>query len=144
METGRMEMKKILVHIDWCDKNYGAVTDCKELMGVVAVTDKTMLGLKSSLLESIDFHIDGLVNDGEHIPEWLATKNFEIVYDYTLSAILQESQQFTTLAAISRATGIKHAQLSHYANAVCRPRPAQRKKVIDGLHSIGQKCLSLG
>ena len=44
-------MEKIHVKVDWCDKNYGAVTECEALNGVVAVTNKTYDGLMADLGE---------------------------------------------------------------------------------------------
>ncbi len=55
----------------------------------------------------------------------------------------KEVEKFTTLAALSRATGINQRQLSHYAIGTKQPRPASRERIIQGLHAIGRMALSL-
>ena len=89
--------------------------------------------------EGLQFHLEGCINDGDPISEDIKNGNYELVYEKRVSAILHEAQQFTTLAALSRATGIRHAQLSHYANAVSKPRPEQCARIIEGLHTIGRE-----
>ena len=132
-------MKKLNVLVDWCDKNYSAFIN-EDVDGVIIVTDKTLDGLKTKLQEAAEFHFEGLGEDAE---AWMMSGDFELEYSYTMSAILQNALNFTTLAALSRITGIKHAQLSHYANAVSRPKAEQYNKIISGLHTIGQACLSM-
>ena len=41
--------------------------------------------------------------DGVTLPEWLVNKGYEISYPLTISAILRQLEQYTTMAAISRA-----------------------------------------
>ena len=47
------------------------------------------------------------------------------------------------MAAISRASGISQQQLSHYANGLKNPRPAQRQRIVEGIHRIGEKMLEV-
>lgn len=81
--------------------------------------------------------------DNEPLPEWLSSGDYKIEYTLSASALLRQAESFTTLAAISRATGINQKLLSHYANALKIPRPAQRQRIIDGLHSIGTQILAV-
>ena len=84
-----------------------------------------------------------MVEDGDQVPEWLASGDYEIVYTLSASALLRNAEFFTTMAAISRATGINQKLLSHYANALKIPRPAQRQRIVDGLHMIGRQFLAV-
>ena len=77
------------------------------------------------------------------VQQYLRLHEYILEYEKRISAILHEAQQYTTLSALSRITGIKHAQLSHYANAVSQPRPAQRTRILEGIHKIGESCLAL-
>lgn len=132
-------MEKLVVLVDWCEKNYSALIN-ENIDGMVIVTAKTMEELKTQLNESIQLHL----NDEESaVCVALKQLGYELEYKYTMSAILQNALNFTTLAALSRITGIKHAQLSHYANAVSRPKQEQYNKIISGLHTIGNACLSI-
>ena len=42
-----------------------------------------------------------------------------------------------TRSALARVTGINERLLGHYATGHRNPRPAQRQKIIDGIHKIG-------
>lgn len=84
-----------------------------------------------------------MVADGDELPRWLVSGDYEIEYVLAVSALLRQAEQFTTLAVISRFTGINQKQLSHYANSVKKPREAQRIRIINGLHALGQQFLAV-
>lgn len=131
-------METVKVTIDWCDRNYSAFIG-EKIGGVVIITDKSLEDLKKKLRGAVDAHIEDL---GEDAAEWLRRGDYAFEYEFTMSATLQNALNYTTLAALSRITGIRHAQLSHYANAVSRPKPQQSEKIISGLHAIGHACLA--
>ena len=135
----RMVMEKIIVKVDWCGKNYASYISDPRINGLVISTGRTIEDLRKETEEGLQFHLEGCINDGDPISEDIKNGNYELVYEKRVSAILHEAQQFTTLAALSRATGIRHAQLSHYANAVSKPRPEQCARIIEGLHTIGRE-----
>lgn len=136
-------MDKINVKVDWCEKNYGAVTECEALNGVVAVTSKTYDGLMADLADAVRLHVEGCVADGDTLPEWLVKGEYEFDIELGTSALLRRCEQFTSLSAISRASGISQQQLSHYANGLKKPRPAQRRRIVEGIHRIGEKMLEV-
>lgn len=137
-QNNREDMEKIIVKVDWCGKNYASYISDPRINGLVVSTAKTYEDLQKETQESLQIHIEGCVADGDSILENIKNGDYELVYEKRVSAILHEAQQYTTLAALSRTTGIRHAQLSHYANAVSRPRPEQCERIIDGLHTIGK------
>ena len=49
-----------------------------------------------------------------------------------------------TKAALSRITRINQRQLWHLACGMCVPRPAQGKRIEDGLHRLGAEQLTIG
>ena len=65
--------------IGWSGNNYSCVTDDKALNGIVVVTNKTLKGLKKEFKESLQFHIDGCVQDGDKLPEWLVSGKYELI-----------------------------------------------------------------
>ncbi len=137
-----MQIKKIKVSVSWSGENYNGGTGDPEL-GAILVTAPTLDEFKKEFEESLEFHIEGLKGDGNDIPEYILSGNYRIVYNLEASALLKEAESFTTLAAISRATGINQKQLSHYANGVKQPRPSSRERIIQGIHAIGLKALAL-
>jgi len=102
-------------------------------------TAKTFEELQQEVEETIHFHIEGCIRDGDILPEEITAGQYELDFEKRISAILHEAQQYTTLSALSRVTGIRHAQLSHYANSVSQPRTPQRERIIEGLHTIGKE-----
>ena len=136
-------MEKIRVKIDWCDKNFAAVTEDDSLCGMVLVTASTYEGLLCDLREAISEHVEGVTAGGDDVPEWLKSGAYELDIDLGAAALIRRCEQFTTLAAIARATGINQALLTHYATGLKVPREKQRARIVEGLHRIGEALLSL-
>lgn len=136
-------MEKIKVKVYWSDKNYSCGWAMPEL-GAVMATHSTLKGVKSEFIASMEEHISFLVEDGQDVPQWLIQKDYEIEWVMHISAILRNAEQYTTMAALSRVTGINQKQLGHYASGIKEPRQAQRERIINGLHEIGRTFLSIG
>ena len=135
-------MEKITVNVEWCNKNFAASVG-DNVPGAVVVTAKTLKQLKADVADSLRFHVEGMVADGDDVPEWLRSEEYEFDWVMGTSALLRECEQYTDLAAISRASGVNARQLSHYANGIKRPRAEQRKRIIDGLHKIGEELMTV-
>lgn len=132
----------IKVDITWSEKNYCCGWGF-EGVGAILCTNKSIDGIKHDFEESLRFHVEAMIEDGDEIPQWLADGDYSIEYTLSPAAMLREAERFTTMAAISRATGINQKLLSHYANALKIPRPAQRQRIVDGLHAIGRLFLAV-
>ena len=112
--------------------------------GVVAVTAKDIRELKQEVAETLRFHVEGMLADGDVVPQWLADGNYEFEYNYMdAAALIHACEIYATIAALSRATGINQRQLSHYANGLRHQRPEQRQRIIEGVHQIGRELLSV-
>lgn len=135
-------METIKVEIYWSEKNYCCGWGF-EGVGVVMCTNKSFEGLKAEFADTLRFHVESMVNDGEPVPEWLASGDYKIEFTLAVSALLRQAEQFTTMAAISRVTGINQKLLSNYASAVKVPRQSQRDRIVAGLHEIGRQFLSV-
>ena len=115
-------MEKIIVNVSWCDKNYGAALS-ENVPGAVVVTAKSYEELVDEVRNTLNFHVEGMVADGDDIP--------------------QMCSPYASIAAISRVSGINQHQLSHYANGIKRPRPEQRRRIVEGLHKIGRELIAV-
>lgn len=136
-------MERIIVDVSWCDKNFGASLS-ENVPGAVVLTAKTFEELQREVQETLRFHLDGMVKDGDEVPQWFVDGDYEFEYHYhDIAALLQAYGSDLTLSAISRATGINQRQLSHYANGLKVPRPQQRQRIIDGIHSIGRRLMAV-
>ena len=136
-------MEKIRIIIDWCDRNFGASVEDERIGGAVVATHKTYEGILKAVAEAMRFHVETAVEDGDELPAWLVDGDYELCFEYSTAAIIRRSEAFTTLSAISRASGINPQQLSHYANGVKRPRAEQRERILQGIHALGQELLAV-
>lgn len=134
-------MKLINVEIRWCDKNYSCAWGDKDV-GAVLSTGRTLEELKKDFEQALAFHVEGMVEDGE-APEWAVDNSYKIVYTLHISAVLRQAEQYTTMATVSRMSGINASLLRHYASSIKEPRKNQRDKIIDALHTIGNEMLAL-
>lgn len=134
--------KVIDVEVSWSDKNYCCGWGL-DGVGAVFCTNKTLEGLKQEFEDTLRFHVEAMAEDGEEVPQWLLDGDYEINYSLSVAALLRQAEQFTTMAAISRVTGINQKQLSHYASALRIPRATQRDRIVNGLHAIGRQFMAI-
>ena len=136
-------MQKIKVEVEWSEKNFSATLG-GNVPGTVLVTAKTFSKLKKEVKDALEFHVEGILADGDDVPEWLANGEYQFKYCMLDTAsLLQSLEGMTTIAAISRATGINERLLSHYANGIKRPSAKQRQKIVDGIHYIGKELMKI-
>ena len=136
-------MEKIKVDVQWCDKNFGASLS-DNVPGAVVLTAKSYEELLREVPETLRFHVEGMVEDGDDVPQWLREGDYELEYNLVdVATILRAYEPFASLAAISRASGINQHLLSHSANRIKQPRPLQRQRIVDGIHKIGRELLAV-
>lgn len=136
-------MEKIKVDVQWCDKNFGASFG-DNVPGALVLTAKTFEELKREVPETLKFHVEGMIADGDDVPQWLRDGDYEFEYNLLdVATMLRAYEPYYTLAALSHATGINQHQLSHYANGLKHPRPQQRQRIVEGMHEIGRQLLAV-
>jgi len=133
-----MKAQKVVVEVGHTGDNYSA--HIAILPGCIA-TANTFFELKRNMEESIKLHISGMKEDDEQIP--VIFENFELAYKPSTEALLNIYSSVFTKAALSRLTGINERQLWHYAAGLRKPRPAQTKRIEDGLHKLGKELLEI-
>ncbi|GFI14070.1 hypothetical protein IMSAGC008_01620 [Muribaculaceae bacterium] len=133
---------KLKIDVSWTGNNFCCAWNDEDA-GTVVATAKTLAKLKYDFEESLKWHIEGCVADGDKLPEYLVNGEYDLVYELDTAALLRDAETYTTMAAISRASGINQKQLSHYANGIKQPRPMQRARIIAGLQVIGTQILAL-
>lgn len=130
------------MEISWEDRNYCCGWGY-DGFGAIICTNKTLDGIKSEFVSSLEKQVNDMVAAGESVPDWLASGDYEVEFTLAVSALLRQAEKFTTLTAISHFTGINEKLLSHYANSVKKPREAQRERIVRGLHEIGKQALAV-
>lgn len=140
METGWVEidnnMGKVVINIDWLDHNFGAAPKNEEIACVA--TGKTLEEVKATIVEALQFHLEGMRLHEEEIPEEFCGE-WEPEFVLTTRAQIRYSDNYITRKALSKETGINIQQLSHYANGWKIPRPSTRKKIADGIIAISKR-----
>ena len=138
-----MNMETIKVNIEWIEKNFcAALSD--NVPGSVVITAHDINELKKEISDTLRFHIDGMLQDGDFVPQWLVTGDYTFESNYVdVASLLHACEPYAKMAALSRVTGINQRLLSHYANGLRNPRPAQRQRIVDGVHEIGRELLSV-
>jgi len=132
-------MEKIKVSISWSGDNYCANAQGDDLNGVIVATHKTLEGVKKEFQSALQFHIEGCLEDGDKLPEWLVSGNYEMEYVTEVSALLHSLDGVLTRSAIARVSGINERQIGHYASGHRTPRHQQREKIINGIHKISRE-----
>lgn len=136
-------MEKIRVDVQWCKNNFGAAMG-ENVPGAVVFTADTVEQLKKEAKETLKFHIEGMLEDGDEVPKWLIDGDYEFEWNYVDTAtLLRAVEPYASIASISRASGINQHQLSHYANRLKTPRQQQRQRIIDGIHKIGRELIAI-
>lgn len=133
------EMIKIIVEISFTGNNFSAYLPA--LPGCVSVGD-TPSEMKKNISEAIDFHLAGMKEDGDNIPESF-TGEYELVYKFDAQSLLQYYKGIFNAPAFERLTGINQKQIHHYSSGLKKPRTTQKKKIEKALHDLGEELLAI-
>lgn len=129
-------MGKVIINVDWVPNNFGASPAIEDIACVA--TGKTLEEVEKNIVEALEFHLDGMREDGEAIPaEFLG--EWEPEFLLSTRAQLKYVDNFITRKALARETGIAEQQLSHYANGQRHPRPAMQQRISDGIQAISRR-----
>ncbi len=126
-------MKTLSIIIDWVPNNFSAVPIDADIACVA--TGDTLDNVKENIIEALKFHLDGLIEGGESIPEALKD-GWEPTFIMTTRAQLKFCDLYLTRKALAKETGINEQQLSHYANGQRHPRPEMQRRISAGIRSI--------
>jgi len=130
-------MKKVLVTVELSENNYSAYIEI--LPGCVS-TGKTFEELKNNMQEAVEFHVETSREFDDEISA-VFDADFELIYKFDPTSLLQHYRGIFTNSALERLTGINQRQLQRYASGESKPRAAQIAKISNALHSIGRELL---
>ena len=132
-------MNKIIIEVSYTGSHYGAHIP---LLPGCITTGNSISELEGNMNEAIRGHIEVSKEFGDAIPNEFEGE-YELEYHLSVEALINHYSSIFTKAALSRITGINERQLWHYAAGVRKPRPAQRKRIEEGLHNLGKELMSL-
>lgn len=131
-----MENNKIILVIGASDNHFGAYAEnCEGVYGggntPQAAINEAMEGLR-------------LLKESRPEEQWpdILKDEYEFIYKYDLQSILNYYMSLFKAPALGRVMGINEKQLHHYASGLKQPRPAQKQKIIDGLHRLGRELIA--
>ena len=132
-------MGKIGIKVDYT--NNFAASPINEGVACL-VTARTFAELQKEMESALRDHIAWMKEDGDKIPSEFEGE-WEFDWQLTVKALLHYTDGLVSKSAISRATGINQQQLTHYSTGYRTPRPAMRKKIIDGIHAIASQLSAI-
>ncbi len=133
-------MEKVIAKIGYIENNYSGLIELPD--EVIAVTHKTLEGIKRAMAEALKISREAYVDDNEPLPKCLQG-DFELVFELEVSALLHSLDGLLTRSALARVTGINEKQLGHYMNGYRKPRADKRRRIVEGIHQIGEKFMSV-
>lgn len=131
-------MKHLTAVIERAENNFSAYV--RELDGI-AVTGLTIDGIKTSIIEAVDILVEECKEDNLPIPEILQGE-YDFIFEIDVKSFLQIYEGIFTKSGLERLTGINQKQLWHYSKGTI-PRPAQRIKIQNALHKLGEELLTI-
>lgn len=129
----------LIVRVGKTEKNYAAYVE--GLDGFVCAAD-TFEELKREVAEGINFHLSGLREDGDPVPD-VFNNEYVLVFKWNIEGLLDYYRGILSLAALERITGINQTQLGHYAAGRSRPRKQQVQKIEKALHHLGEELCTI-
>ena len=133
-------MEKVVVDVAKTPNGYSASIEI--LPGWILGTSGSFDLFKKELQESIDIFVEWAKEDGDEYPEILDGE-YSFEYKFDVESLLCCYNGILSRSALSRLTGINEKQLGHYARGRSRPRQAQKVKIIEGLHRLGNELLAV-
>ncbi len=130
---------EVFVRIGRTKNNFAA---CVEGLDGFVCTADSFEELKKEVVLGIEFHINGLLEDGDVVPE-VFKLDYVLVYKWDVDSLLDYYKGIFTKAALERLTGINQAQLGHYAAGRSKPRKQQIMKIEKALHKLGEELCTI-
>lgn len=131
-----MEKNKIILVVGASADHFGAYSENCE--GIYGGGDTPQAAINEAM--------EGLRLLNAAIPEerWdeVLREKYEFVYKYDVQSLLNYYMSLFKAPALGRVMGINEKQLHHYASGLKHPRPAQKQKIINGLHRLGRELIA--
>jgi predicted RNase H-like HicB family nuclease len=128
-------MKKLTIIIEASKDSFAAYAEGVEM---ISGAGDTVAEAKANVEQSIEI-VKGFK---ENVPDILKGK-YQVVYKYDAHSLLLYYKPLLTLAGMEKLTGIPQRELQAYSTGATKPRNGNMKKIIDGLHKLGNELLAI-
>lgn len=132
-------MGRITVIIERAENNFSAYI--REVDGITA-TGKTIDEIKASIIDGIEEYISTCRDLDYDIPAEL-DGDYEISFEIDIQSLLTIYEGIFTKSGLEKLTGINQKQLWHYAKGLSKPREAQKQRIENALHRLGNELVSI-
>jgi predicted RNase H-like HicB family nuclease len=133
-------MEKILIIVEKTETGYSAYSE--DVLGCVAVGGD-MDQIKLSMLEAIEFHLEGLKEFKEEIPEKLRGE-YSLDFKLDIQTFFEWFDIVLSQTGLSKISGINRSLLSRYANdEKTKPSEKQLRKLESSIHKFGAELQSI-
>jgi predicted RNase H-like HicB family nuclease len=132
-------MKSIIIILEKSEDNYSAYIPA--LDGCVATGD-SLHQVKQRIEEAVEFHLDGMKEEGLDIPE-LFQSDYNFLYKIDIESLFDWFSGVLTKSGISKLTGMNQSLISQYANGLKKPSSKQTRKIEEAIHNFGEDLLSI-
>jgi predicted RNase H-like HicB family nuclease len=132
-------MKTIIVILEKSENNYSAYIPA--LDGCVATGD-SLDETKQRIVEAVEFHLDGMKEEGLEIPESFQN-DYHFSYKIDIESLFDWFSGVLTKSGVSKLTGMNPSLLSQYASGIKRPSSKQTKKIEQAIHSFGEELVNI-
>ena len=123
-------MEKVKVIIEWAsDGTISAMMEKDMFAGMGDTVEAAVADMK----ESVALYIKTAKEMGFPYKAYLDGA-YEIELEYDAVSALKYAREYIKDTKLAELTGIPAAQLGRYANDKAKPRPAQRRKIVEALH----------
>jgi len=133
-------MEKVIVNVAKTPEGYCASIDI--LPGWVLGTSGSFDKFKRELQESVDVFVEWAKEDGEEYPN-IFDGVYDFEYKFNVESLLCCYNGILNRSALSQLTGINKKQLGHYVCGRSRPRQAQKTKIIEAFHRLGNELIAV-
>lgn len=130
-------MKQITAILEKGKDGYGvSFPEIQNVFGFGTTVDEA----KADARNALNGFIEVLKGFGKPLPKELKGE-FEIVFEFD-NQTLMDFVNMIKAGELAKAAKINVGQLSHYKTGT-KPRPEQRKKIVEGLHEIARTLLTV-
>ncbi len=132
-------MKKVKIIIEWAsDGGIGAIMQDDMFAGMGETVEAAVADLRAG----VRFYVETAREMGFPYKDYL-DEEFEIELEYDAVSMLKYAREYIKDTKLAELTGIPAAQLGRYANDKAKPRPAQRRKIVEALHRFAVPFYSI-
>jgi predicted RNase H-like HicB family nuclease len=132
-------MNQVVVILEKTNTGYSGYSP--DVPGCVA-TGKTVSEVKALFVEALEFHREGLIEDGESLPEVLQGE-YTLVFKIDIPTFFEWMAGVMTKTGIANITGLNRDLVNHYANGRRKPSQKQLLKIERAMHNLGRDLMGV-